>query len=191
MAPLHSRSCLTLRSLGSERIVLQKQSRTVAARAITEKKVSEHRSCRVATRLRSCSRPNMVSIRLRRLYRRLSCFTDFLRDFRPGMHTFIPLSFNASRSQSASQPLSAGSQSAFGRLPEPAPPCGVVAYRTGGDEEPDRPPLRIGDRVPLGGLAARSRENDLVDRFLTLELRPISRPRPLFSTPGWSPSGAP
>lgn len=35
----------------------------------------------------------MIAIRLRRLYRRLSYFTAFLRDFRPGMQTFIPLPF--------------------------------------------------------------------------------------------------
>ena len=58
----------------------------------------------------------MISIRLRCLYRRLSYFTAFLRDFRPGMQTFIPLSFNACRRQSASYPRSPKSQSAFGRL---------------------------------------------------------------------------
>ena len=46
----------------------------------------------------------MISIRLRRLYLRLSCFTVAFRCFRPGMQAQarIPLSFNASRNQLAS-----------------------------------------------------------------------------------------
>lgn len=44
----------------------------------------------------------MTSIRLRRLERRLSNFSAFLRDFRAGMQTFLRLSFNASLNQSAS-----------------------------------------------------------------------------------------
>lgn len=58
----------------------------------------------------------MISIRLRRLYRRLSYFTVFWQDFRPGMQTFFPLSFKASRSQLASSPRSPKNQSAFVRL---------------------------------------------------------------------------
>ncbi len=69
---------------------------------MAEKKVSGHRSYRVATRLQSLSLPNMISIRLRRLYQRLSYLTAFLRDFRPGMQTFMPLPFKASLNQSAS-----------------------------------------------------------------------------------------
>src|SRR6056297_3541837 len=114
----------------------------VAARAIAERKVSGHRSYRVATRRQSLMRPNMISIRLRRLYRRLSYFTVFLRDFRPGMQTFIPLSFKASRSQSASYPRSPKSQSAFGRLLSCA---GVIADLSSRHEEPDRAALRISD----------------------------------------------
>src|SRR6056297_194210 len=111
-----SRQSQAFRVLGSRLIEFQSQKRMVAARAIAERKVSGHRSYRVATRLQSLRRPNMISIRLRRLYRRLSYFTAFLRDFRPGMQTFIPLSFKASRSQSASYSRSPKSQSAFGRL---------------------------------------------------------------------------
>jgi hypothetical protein len=70
-------------------------------RAMAEKKVSGQRSYRVATRLQSFRRPNMISMRLRRLYFRLSDLTVFFRDARPGMQSFIPLSFMASRSQSA------------------------------------------------------------------------------------------
>jgi hypothetical protein len=39
------------------------------------------------------------------------------RDFRLGIHGFIPLSFNASLNQSASYPRLANNQSAEGRLP--------------------------------------------------------------------------
>ena len=45
----------------------------------------------------------MISIRFRRLYRLLSYLIGVLRCFRPGMQGRIPLSFNASRNQSASQ----------------------------------------------------------------------------------------
>ncbi len=83
--------------LGSRLILFHSQNR-----AIAEKKVSEQGSYRVATRLQSLSLPNMISIRLRREYRRLACLTGFLRDFRSGMQTFIPLSFNESLNQSAS-----------------------------------------------------------------------------------------
>ncbi len=89
---------------------------TVAASAIAERKTFGHLSYRVATRRQSFSLPNMISMRLRRLYRRLSTarqdiaaamsregyLTVFLRCFRPGIHGRIPLSFNASRNQSAS-----------------------------------------------------------------------------------------
>lgn len=72
------------------------QKVTIAARAVAERKISGHLSYRVATRLQSFSRPNMISIGLRRLYRLLSYFTVFLRCFRPGMPARIPRSFNAS-----------------------------------------------------------------------------------------------
>jgi hypothetical protein len=58
------------------------------------------------------------------------------------MQTFIPLSFNASRSQSASYPRSPKSQSAFGRLLSSA---GVVAHLSGRHEKPDRAALRFSD----------------------------------------------
>lgn len=54
-------------SLGSRLIEFQSQNMTVAARAIAEKKVSGQRSYRVATRRQSFRRPNMISMRLRRL----------------------------------------------------------------------------------------------------------------------------
>ena len=55
------------RSLGSGLIEFHSQKRTVAASMIAEKKVSGHRSYRVATRRQSLRRPNMISMRLRRL----------------------------------------------------------------------------------------------------------------------------
>ena len=69
---------------------------------MAERKTFGQRSYRVATRRQSLNLPNMISILLRLLYRRLSYFTVCLRYFRLGMHARIPLSFNASRNQSAS-----------------------------------------------------------------------------------------
>ena len=63
------------------RVRTHSQNKTVAARAMAERKTLGQRSYRVATRRQSLSLPNMVSIRLRRLYRRLSYFTVFLRCF--------------------------------------------------------------------------------------------------------------
>lgn len=98
--------------LGSRLVLFHSQNRTAAARVMAEKKVSGHRLYRVATCRQSLRLPNMISMR----YRRLSYLTVFLREFRPGMQTFIPLSFKASLNQSASWPRSASSQSALGRL---------------------------------------------------------------------------
>ena len=53
--------------LGSRLIEYHSQNKTVAASMIAEKNVSGHRSYRVATRRQSLRRPNMISIRLRRL----------------------------------------------------------------------------------------------------------------------------
>ena len=75
---------------------------TVAARVMAERKTFGHLSYRVATRRQSLSLPNMISMRLRCLYRRLSYVTGVLRFFRQGMQVRIPLSCNASRNQSAS-----------------------------------------------------------------------------------------
>lgn len=75
---------------------------TVAASAIAEKKVFGHRSYRVATRRQSLSLPNMIPMRLRRLYRRLSYRTGVFRFFRPGMPGLIFLPCKASLNQSAS-----------------------------------------------------------------------------------------
>ena len=70
---------------------------TVAARAMADMKTFGQQSYRVATRPQSLSLPNMISMQLRRLHRRLSYFTVFLRCFRLGMQERIPLSLNASR----------------------------------------------------------------------------------------------
>ena len=62
---LHAR----IGQLGSGLVLDHNQKMTVAARAMAEKKVFGQRSYRVATRLQSLSLPNMISMRLRRLYR--------------------------------------------------------------------------------------------------------------------------
>ena len=54
-------------ALGSRLIEFHSQNKTVAASMIAEKKVSGQRSYRVATRRQSFRRPNMISMRLRRL----------------------------------------------------------------------------------------------------------------------------
>ena len=54
-------------ALGSRLIEFHSENKTVAASMIAEKKVSGHRSYRVATRRQSFRRPNMISMRLRRL----------------------------------------------------------------------------------------------------------------------------
>ena len=53
--------------LGSRLIEFHNQKMMVAARRMAERKVSGHRSYRVATRRQSLSLPNMISMRLRRL----------------------------------------------------------------------------------------------------------------------------
>lgn len=58
---------LQTRELGSGLVLDHSQNKTVAASMIAEKKVSGHRSYRVATRRQSLRRPNMISMRLRRL----------------------------------------------------------------------------------------------------------------------------
>ena len=58
---------LTAVFLGSRLIEFHSQNKTVAASMIAEKKVSGQRSYRVATRRQSFRRPNMISMRLRRL----------------------------------------------------------------------------------------------------------------------------
>jgi ubiquinol oxidase len=54
------------------RLRTHSQNSTVAARAMADRKTVGHRSYRVATRRQSFRRPNMISMRLRLLYRRLS-----------------------------------------------------------------------------------------------------------------------
>ncbi len=93
---------LTLSELSETRLRTHSQKITSAASAIAERKTLGHLSYLVATRRQSLSLPNMISIRLRRLYRRLSYRTAVLRCFRPGIQARIPLSFNASLNQSAS-----------------------------------------------------------------------------------------
>ena len=56
-----------LPELGSRLIEFHSQNKTVAASMIAENKVSGQRSYRVATRRQSLRRPNIISMRLRRL----------------------------------------------------------------------------------------------------------------------------
>ena len=58
---------LVLGSLALSRLRTHSQKMTMAARAMAEKKALGHRSYLVATRRQSLSRPNMISMRLRRL----------------------------------------------------------------------------------------------------------------------------
>ena len=57
----------TFSAVGSGLVLVHSQNKTVAASMMAEKKVSGHRSYRVATRRQSFSLPNMISMRLRRL----------------------------------------------------------------------------------------------------------------------------
>ena len=98
------------------RLRTHNQNITVAARAMADRNTFGHRSYRVATRLQSFKRPNMISIRFRRLYLRLSYLMILSRDFRPGMQGVIPIFTRSSRNQSASYPRSPSNQSAAGRL---------------------------------------------------------------------------
>ncbi len=71
---------------------------------MAERKTFGHLSYRVATRRQSLTLPNLISIRLRRLWRRLSYFTGTLRCLRTRMETRTPLSFNVYLNRSASYP---------------------------------------------------------------------------------------
>jgi hypothetical protein len=86
----------------SARLRTHSQKSTVAVSAMADRKTVGHRSYRVATRRQSLSLPNMISIRLRLLYRRLSYLTGSIRDLRPGMQGVMPLACKASLNQSAS-----------------------------------------------------------------------------------------
>lgn len=78
------------------------QFMTVAARAIAEKNIFGHLSCRFARRRQSFCLPNKISILLRRLYRHLSYLTVALLCVRPRILAAVPLSFNISLNHSAS-----------------------------------------------------------------------------------------
>ena len=70
--------------------LIYNQNKMVAARAIADGNTFGHRSYRVETRRQSFRRPNMISIRLRLLSRRLSYLTGLSRDFRPGCRALFP-----------------------------------------------------------------------------------------------------
>src|SRR6056297_555808 len=96
---------------------------------MAERKALGQPSWRVATRLQSLSLPNMISMRLRRLYQRFS----------ERVGVVPPVSV---------QPFDVW-QSARQR-----PRTDVVAYLSSGDEKAERPPLTVADGVQLGGHAA-------------------------------------
>ena len=67
--------------------------------------------------------------------------------FRPGMQTLMPLSFNASLTQSTSLPRSASTRSAFGALRGACGGSPVVADWPGRDTQADRAALSIRNSV--------------------------------------------
>ncbi len=73
------------------RVTIHNEKMAIAARAMAGKKTSGHLPQRVAARLRSLSLPDKISMRLRRLHRRLPWLTGTLRCLRPGMHRAHPL----------------------------------------------------------------------------------------------------
>lgn len=85
----------------------------------------------------------MISMRLRRVYRRLSYLTGRDRDSRPGMQGLIPFCCRASLNQSASYPLR------LGQIIEQGSCAGIIAYLTGGYEEAERSTIRIGESMQL------------------------------------------
>jgi hypothetical protein len=140
--------------LGSGSFSHHSQNMTVAARATAERKTFGHRSYWVATRRQSCGRPNMISIGLRRFWRRLSCLMGLPRDFLPGMQGFIPLSFNASLNQSASQPPVGQQPFDLRQVAKEYGGTHVVTDLACSHEESDRAAIGIGDGMQLGVHAA-------------------------------------
>jgi hypothetical protein len=106
----------------------------LAAKATAERKTVGHLLQRLATRRQSLRQPNMISMRLRRLYLRLSHLMGLARDFRPGIQEFTPFSRKASLNQSASHLRSASSHCAFGATDQPSdiPFVGPTVPRTVG-----------------------------------------------------------
>lgn len=82
---------MRFRPISGFRFRIHNQEMTPAARAMAIRKSLGHRSWRVATGLQSVSLPNMISMRLRRLYRRVSlhrCFA-FLSARDTGAYPFV------------------------------------------------------------------------------------------------------
>ena len=120
---------------------------------MAESKAIGQRSYRVATRRQSLSLPIMISIRLRRLQRRLSYLTVFFRFFRQGLHARIALSFNATWNQS----VPVRGPRAASRHWQAAEQCSsadIVTHMASGDKEAERSALAVADGVELGFHAA-------------------------------------
>lgn len=90
----------------------------------------------------------MISMRLRRLYFRLSYLTGFTRDLRPGMQGFVPFSSRASLNQSASYPRSQYPL-CCGKTVQQGRGTGIIADLSGCHEEAQRSSVLIRDRMQL------------------------------------------
>lgn len=91
----------------------------------------------------------MISIRLRRLYRRLSYLTGWSGDFRPGMQGSIPF-----RLQSVPEPIGViapvvQQPSRLWQIVQQRGRTGVIADLASGHEKVERAAVRIGDGVKL------------------------------------------
>ena len=96
----------------------------------------------------------MISMRLRRLYRRLSYLTGVLRCFRPGMQARIPLSCNASLEPVSIIAAVAKQPPDVWQAAQQSPRADVIAHLSGSDEQIERSPLAVADGVQLGVHAA-------------------------------------
>lgn len=91
----------------------------------------------------------MISMRLRRLYFRLSYLTGFPRNFRPGMQGLIPFSSKTSLNQSASYPRAPSIHCAAERMPRRAAAGGVITDLPRRHEEAQRTSVLIRDGMQL------------------------------------------
>lgn len=146
-----------------------------AAKAMAERSTFGHPSWSVATRLQSVKRRNMVSRRLRRLYRRLSFVAALPRQLRPGMQCVNSISTRALRkpiyiiATIPKRPVG-GSQLTHKR----SRPF-VVAHLADGHKEPNGVPTRVGQSMQLCVLTTFGRPDQV--------LAPASR------APNWRLSG--
>jgi hypothetical protein len=117
---------------------------TVAA---AEKRSTGHLLLRMAPRPQSFRRPNMISIRLRRLYRLLPYLTDRSRDLRLRGQGSIPFVGKAHLNQSASYPRLPKSALLADRPAALSNRCG--RRLASGYEEAERAAVSVGDSMKL------------------------------------------